>query len=452
MSEWVNIDKLGMRGMEPDMIPTDRDPQSMDVIVNMRSQGTNLANAGGFAAVPFGDIPDEVTPSNCSPCPAIFFDTSIEDGEIQFDRSWTWDDNARLHFLAVFEINRANQDYDQILRIRSGECNKERQDRCDIEILNTSGNRRVKVLRYDTNGTLTSTLLDYDADPIFSDGSQHWIIVEQYDPGASALGLNIWIDDSQIYADTHLQQYVSRFTSVLRANSPFGIALPIAFYHYSQTLRDCLTSGNFNGFGRCLSIRNDNPFIYDRSLTDVDIDLYTDQRIATPKLGTASRRTAYLDHGTASGKIYMEWVRDHASCRIDGYFVGGVKRGLSLGTNIPGVVPDSWAYTGPSGRLYIDGNPFIEIGILPSMLRILIALDIEQGLLYLGGGEDVTTPEWLGGGTPEAGATSWDVGTSAADMQMVTTFFESDEAITYLSSADSCRHAPPTGFGYLRAP
>lgn len=452
MSEWINIDKLGSRGMEPDMMPSDRDPQSLDIAVNMRSSGTNLANAGGYDAVPFGDIPDEVVASNCSPCPTIYLSSSTGDGTTKFDRSWNWDQNDTKHYLCALEINKAQQDYDQTIRTSSGECNNFLQERTDVEVLNTPGNRRIKVLKYNSAGVITDTKLDYDADSIFGDGNPHWVIVEQYYSSGSNISFKIWIDSTQIYGDSHLHPQLSRFTSVIRGNSPAGIVLPVAFWRFSQTLLDCLTSGNFNGFGRCLPVEQSEVLAFDSGITDPDLDLYVDERIATPKVGTPTRRTAYLDHGTASGKVYYEVVRDPGPCRSDGYYIGGILRGSTLGTNTPGQASGSWGYTGPTGRLQVDGLPDQAIGFITiKMSRLMVALDLDLNLLYLGGGE-TDSPEWIGGGTPGSGASSWDIGVSGSDMQALYTFFDTNEAVNILSSAESCRQIPPSGFGYLQQP
>ena len=55
-SEWITIDRLGTKGIEPDEMPPHRDPQSLDEGVNIRSLGRNLANAGGYSFV--ADLPE----------------------------------------------------------------------------------------------------------------------------------------------------------------------------------------------------------------------------------------------------------------------------------------------------------------------------------------------------------------------------------------------------------
>ena len=456
MSQWINIDKIGLRGVEADLLPSDRPPNSLDMAVNMRSVGSNLANAGGYTVVPNGTIPEEVIATICGTCPQIFLDTTFQNGELVFDRSWDWDWNEPIRWLSAVEVNVGGQDGDQTIRVRAGECNSARQARIDINVLNTAaGGRRVQILQYDTAGALVATALDYDATSIFSDGLQHWVIVEQYDPGSN-IGYNVWIDALQIATNLEVGQgNTERFTSVIRANSPFGLAYPVAFYRFSQSLRDCLSSGNFNGFGRCVSVRQTDAFAFNRTQTDVDLDLYNDDRVATPKIGSPTRRTAYLEHGTigANDKVYIEWVRDFSPCKSDNYFIGGVLRGSPpLGTTVPGNVAGSWGYTGPSGRFQYDANPDTVVGYENlTMDRTMIAIDIAGGVLYLGGGE-TDTPIWLGGGTPEAGATAIPFGTSGQDMQLVTNFLAAEAAHYFVSSARSCRHAAPAGFGYLGQP
>lgn len=56
-ASWINIDKLGTKGVEPDLMPPHREPQSFDDAVNVRSLGPNIANAGGYAAVSGGGFP-----------------------------------------------------------------------------------------------------------------------------------------------------------------------------------------------------------------------------------------------------------------------------------------------------------------------------------------------------------------------------------------------------------
>jgi hypothetical protein len=43
--------------MEPDLMPTSREPQSLDLAVNVRAQGEELKNAGGYTAILNGDFP-----------------------------------------------------------------------------------------------------------------------------------------------------------------------------------------------------------------------------------------------------------------------------------------------------------------------------------------------------------------------------------------------------------
>lgn len=56
-SQWINIDKLGTKGMEPDLMPPHRDPQSLDTATNVRALGPNLANAGGYLVVTDTGVP-----------------------------------------------------------------------------------------------------------------------------------------------------------------------------------------------------------------------------------------------------------------------------------------------------------------------------------------------------------------------------------------------------------
>lgn len=58
-STWINIDKLGTKGMEPDLMPPHRDPESLDIGMNVRSVGPNIANAGGYDLVLSGDFPED---------------------------------------------------------------------------------------------------------------------------------------------------------------------------------------------------------------------------------------------------------------------------------------------------------------------------------------------------------------------------------------------------------
>ena len=48
---WINIDKLGTAGSEPDRLPQHRKPQSLDLGLNVRAIGPNIANAGGYKQV-----------------------------------------------------------------------------------------------------------------------------------------------------------------------------------------------------------------------------------------------------------------------------------------------------------------------------------------------------------------------------------------------------------------
>ncbi len=57
MSEWINLDRLGTLGMEPDLMPVHRDPPSLDIALNVRAQDEELANAGGYLKVANSDFP-----------------------------------------------------------------------------------------------------------------------------------------------------------------------------------------------------------------------------------------------------------------------------------------------------------------------------------------------------------------------------------------------------------
>ena len=61
-AQWINLDKLGTKGIEPDLMPPHREPQSLDEAVNVRALGPNLANAGGYLKVANSDFPDLVAP------------------------------------------------------------------------------------------------------------------------------------------------------------------------------------------------------------------------------------------------------------------------------------------------------------------------------------------------------------------------------------------------------
>lgn len=56
-SEWINIDQLGTLGSEPDLMPPHREPNSLDVGMNVRAIGPNLGNAGGYLLV--ADLPGQ---------------------------------------------------------------------------------------------------------------------------------------------------------------------------------------------------------------------------------------------------------------------------------------------------------------------------------------------------------------------------------------------------------
>lgn len=452
-SEWLKIAGLGTRGIEPDLLSADRPPESFDDAVNVRSVGSNLANAGGYVAIPNANIPDAVVPSNCSPCPQIFYGTTLQDGELVFDRSWGWDWSDTKHYLAVFEINKGGTDYSQRFVIREAECLEFKLERIEIEINNdTTRGRSIKLVKYDATGAPILTGCNYDASAIFGDGMQHFVIVEQFDDTGGQFGYNIWIDNVVACNNiSFVQNNQSAMTSVIRENSAFGISLPVAFYRYSITLRDCLISGNFNGFGRCVKVEQLIPFRFDRTATDVDLELFYDERICTPKIGTSTRRNAYLKHGKITGKVYWEWVRDNR-CKANDYIYGGVLRGLTLGTDAPGTVANSWGYAGPSGTFWADGVSS-GIGYIGGQQdRTMLALDADTGDIWIGGGNTDLTPQWIGGGTPGVSSPSANIGNSKSDMQLTPSFFLPTEAIRILSSADSVRHAAPAGFGYLRQP
>jgi len=57
MSEWINIDRLGTKGIEPDLMPPHREPQSFDEAVNVRPVGPDLGNAGGYLVVQNSNFP-----------------------------------------------------------------------------------------------------------------------------------------------------------------------------------------------------------------------------------------------------------------------------------------------------------------------------------------------------------------------------------------------------------
>lgn len=50
-SQWINLDKLGKTGAEPDLIPVHRETQSLDYASNVRPVGDDIGNAGGYALV-----------------------------------------------------------------------------------------------------------------------------------------------------------------------------------------------------------------------------------------------------------------------------------------------------------------------------------------------------------------------------------------------------------------
>jgi len=57
MSDWVDFDNLGTAGVESDLMPVSRDPQSLDLAVNVRAQGEELRNAGGYLVIENGAFP-----------------------------------------------------------------------------------------------------------------------------------------------------------------------------------------------------------------------------------------------------------------------------------------------------------------------------------------------------------------------------------------------------------
>ena len=57
MSEWTKLEGLGSIGMEPDKTPVHKEPQSLDLAVNVRVNGDWLENAGGYKTVEGGDFP-----------------------------------------------------------------------------------------------------------------------------------------------------------------------------------------------------------------------------------------------------------------------------------------------------------------------------------------------------------------------------------------------------------
>lgn len=455
MSDWITIDRLGVLGAEPDMMPVHRQPHSLDEAMNVRALGANLANAGGYTAVSGGDLPDTIYPGPASNCgaPDRHLSQLAGNGTVFLDGlvDGFWQKSAtRNRAIGAMLVNAGGEQYDQRLVMRTGQCNTKRLERTEFQVLNTlvSG-QRIKILQYNDAGDLTMTRLDYDASGSFGGGAEQWVLYEQ-----NADNLVVNLNALNIYSDTFSQQYVDTIKEFIRENSAGNAGSPIAQWAFSQTLWDCLVSGTYNGPGGHPLIDGRPALAWNRTDTTVDIDLYVKNRVATGKTGSASSRVAYLDHRKITGKIYWEHFFGLAGCRADNNrYCGAADEDLDLGVSPPGSVQGSFGYTPDAQRLFVNGVDVSQNLTQNEVIRF--ALDADSGELWYGTGDtDGTASAWGENavpGTDPAPANIFSDGNAvpAYVPRIAVRIFTTGDTHQVLSSAASCSFAAPAGFAYL---
>ena len=397
-SSWINIDRLGTKGMEPDLMPPHRDPQSLDVGMNVRAIGPNLANAGGYAEVislPLTQIPGgPATPCIVSEPPNEHLNFWPTNGISYVERQYVYDKSAPEHFIGTCPVNYNNAAYDITIRHRNFQIETYYLQRVEIQIVNTSSVHRVKLVVYDNAGAVSSTPLDYDATTEFTDGNQHWVSWRIF-----ADTFEIYLDSTQLHNNNIVGSRIRAYsiTEWELTNLAGSGVIPFAQWNYSASIWACLTSTgaqiNLGG----LSVYNNNPtHVANPNQSSVDVFI-PPHGFSVSGVGTAPQsRSAAYTHQPLLGRIYFEgWGFDGENNAV--WRLGGAEENANIGTGIIGTLPNSFGQQPQGGNIDINGN---TIANQPNTV-VGWAIDFVTGECWIRDAEVANT--WFGGADPGAG-------------------------------------------------
>lgn len=461
-AEWINLDKLGTKGIEPDLMPPHREPQSLDEAVNVRALGPNLANAGGYLAVENSGFPALEAPGvpadaciAANPpdeCLRVF----TVNGTYGINRYYTYNWDDKNNFITTVAVNANSEEYDVILR--------QPQYAYDdsvylggvrVRVLNSSGQQRVLAEQLNADGSVASTQADYDASTEFGDGNIHWVTARWY-RGAGTGDLHLMLDGTLIWQGSFPSQgNLDQLFVVETANKTGTGGISFGMWNYSITVWNCLTSGTFQSLGG-LSVTDKNPKIrYDPINSSQEHVFAYENLIAVPKAGGEVYRTAFLD-AKLFGRKYWEVLKVDAQ----GSANTEKNEGCSIISNNSGKIGryvDSWGLESDGAGLWINAvNKNVSIGLRPHRVY---CCDFSTGDLWIGESDGHQTGgaivAWLDGADPYNGdPASYNIYATAGspasyDPKLCINRYGAGWRMETLTTADGCAFDPPTGFSLL---
>jgi len=471
-SEWINLDKLGTKGMEPDLMPPHREPQSLDEAVNVRAVGPNLANAGGYSLVsglptavgpPPAVVPEE--PGAASPCivpipPNEAMRLFKLNGTYAVNRYYAYDWAVKDDFIVTVPIGLYQKEYDVSTLMPQVGLDQEVPGGSSylggirLSIRNSSGLRDVRLEALDGDGVVSSVELEYDATVEFTDGSVHWVTWRIFRSGGFPQAI-VFLDGTQLYANNYPDIVNEEVYQVTVSNYDETEWLQFAMWHWSQPVWDCLTSGNFESLGGVDALDLNPDYRYDPAISSAAHIFQWENMVAIATEPDSVDRIAYLDFTKPiSGRRYFEVFSVVGRAGNPPF-----REGSSIDTvnnQLNGEYLQSWGFQDEGSVLRINGDD-VPFGANLLSLRCY-AVDYNTGDLWIGEISDLhvsgATRSWVGGADPDVGDPApYNIYTtgpvSPYSGQICIGRFDPGMRVELFSNPNGCTFLLPTGFGYL---
>lgn len=463
-SQWITIDRLGLKGMEPDLMPVHREPNSLDVGFNVRAIGPNIGAAGGYLEI--GAIPASapIIPPLSPPltvpigsygplsaclegrAPNEHLRMERDDGTYYIHRAYAYNWGDPKDYIVLFPVNYEGNPYDLTFRAPRTGLDPGYQGGVQVRAVNTSGTHRLYVESLADDGSVSTTELDYDASARWSAGTLDWVIIR-----IDGTAMTVHLGNTEIYNGTStvdMDEYICAWTLANHASQWY---IPLCVWQYNQEVFDCLTGGTLQSLAGLPALNFNPTYRYDPDKSS-DSDIVTwDNLISIGKTAVATPRTSFLKE-SLSGLRYWEVVA------VSGTMRSGIAK-TNVNDQALGEYIGSMAFDKAASKIRVSGYDYDITGTLGDV--VVFVCDFSTGNLWIGynvtgyhqDGAQIQT--WFGdrniyeGDAAALNLYSTPNGTNTYTPQLA--LQRADDTVRYelFSTPKSCTFAPPQGFNYL---